>query len=155
MAPDPEVPLAQQLRNLGALSTAALRSEWQARFGKPAPSHLSHDLLRRAIAYEVQARAYGGLKPALVRRLQRLSAGQDGDPQRQPARAPSLTPGSRLFREWRGETQVVEVLTDGFAWQGQRFGSLSAIARQITGTRWSGPRFFGLDQQTRTPVEPG
>ena len=98
----------------------------------------------RAIAYEMQAKKYGGLKPAVSRQLQRIAAGlAAGEPVAIKA-ASKLKPGARLVREWNGSTHVVEVVDGGFIWNGERYSSLSAIARAITGARWSGPRFFGL-----------
>lgn len=109
------------------------------------------DLLLRALSYHVQAQTAGGLRPAAHRRLARtateLQEGKDVF-----ATSPRLRPGTRLMREWKGDTHVVEVLADGFAWRGAYYASLSAAARAITGVRWSGPRFFGL-QAKRPPSE--
>ena len=102
---------------------------------------ISRGLLIRAIAYEMQAKRYGRLKPALDRRLRMIANGSvDGDSKA----TPTLQPGARLVREWNGVSHVVEVIEGGFIWNGDRHRSLSAIARAITGARWSGPRFFGL-----------
>ena len=101
-------------------------------------------MMMRAIAYEMQAKIYGGLKPAVSRQLQRIVTGLvAGEPVTIKAIS-GLNPGARLIREWNGSTHVVEVVDDGFIWNGERHSSLSAIARSITGARWSGPRFFGL-----------
>ncbi len=99
----------------------------------------------RAIAYEMQARYYGGLKSAIVRRLDKIAGGKTGGEAKDAPRAIVLDPGARLIREWNGVTHTVDVTDDGFEWQDQRYGSLSEIAREITGARWSGPRFFGLN----------
>jgi len=136
--------LEARLGALLHLNVHTLRGIWVEEFGRPAPAHFRRDLLIRAIAYRIQERKAGGLRPATIRRLKRLAENlQDG---REPkALSPSrLLPGVRLMREWNGETHVVDVLAAGFAWRGAHYTSLSAIARAITGVRWSGPRFFGL-----------
>jgi len=110
----------------------------------------------RAIAYRMQEEAYGGLKPVTRRRLQRLAADlHAGKKSVETPRSMDLKPGTRLLREWQGETHIVDVLTKGFGWQGEVFASLSAVAVAITGTQRSGPRFFGLlDKKKRDPVDP-
>lgn len=147
--------IRQRLTALADLDTQALKKLWPDHFGIPAPKGLSADLLRRAIAYEIQARAYGGLRPATIRQLEAL-AGLRTDGRKTRPSAPRLQPGTRLLREWQGETHAVEVLTDGYAWRGQRYRSLSVIARAITGAQWSGPRFFGVrtsaEQIARNPA---
>jgi hypothetical protein len=104
----------------------------------------SRELLVRAIAYRMQGLAGGSLRPEPQRQLRRI-AQQFKEAGAATIRArPELQPGTRLVREWQGRTYDVLVLDDGFSWQGTRFRSLSAIAREITGTAWSGPLFFGL-----------
>jgi hypothetical protein len=132
------------IAELEALTSPQLRARWQQAFGRPAPKRASRDLLLRALAYRLQEQAEGCLRPATRRRLARL-AGLNGEiPKPVPPVATRLKPGSRLVREWRGEVHQVTVLDDGFDYRGARYGSLSQIARTITGTRWSGPLFFGL-----------
>lgn len=138
--------MTQRLDNITELGLAELRDEWIALFGRPAP-RLSRNLLARAIAHRTQENALGGLRPAIARRLRRLAGRIDGGGATARSAGPALKPGTRLLREWRGETQVVEVTADGFAWNRNRYRSLSAAARAITGVRWSGPRFFGLTDQ--------
>ena len=135
--------LQAEIEALQELSAPDLRARWATVLGRPAPRRVSRAVLTRAIAWELQARVYGGLKPAVLRRLQALAWPTSLEQIRQ-RRARALTPGTRLLREWQGQTHTVEVLPDGYAWQGQRFRSLSVIARTITGTHWSGPKFFGL-----------
>lgn len=139
---------------LEALDTPALRTLWGEAFGKPPPKSARRNLLLRALAYHVQERVAGGLRPATRRRLARAAEDlQDG--KEAGATPPRLRPGTRLLREWKDETHVVEVLADSFAWRGTRYSSLSAIARAITGVRWSGPRFFGLlDKRPVAGTEP-
>jgi hypothetical protein len=122
----------------------ALRAEWQRLHGMPPPAALSLDFLRRNIAYRQQADQHGGLSIALRRRLAAL-AGADAGLLPQPRTALlRIKPGSTLVREWNGRTYTVLVLEQGFELAGQRFASLSEVARHITGAHWSGPRFFGL-----------
>ncbi len=134
-------------REIGALADlprADLVKRWCGFYRAKAPKGISRRMMVRAIAYEMQAKKYGGLKPAVSRRLQRIAAGLvAGEPVAIKA-TPKLKPGARLVREWNGATHVVEVVDGGFIWNGERHSSLSAIARRITGARWSGPRFFGL-----------
>jgi hypothetical protein len=123
------------------LDVGALRSLWRERFGEPPPIR-SRDLMQRAFAEKLQEAAFG-VDVELQRRLGSLSA------RVKPGRKPSLAsktykPGSVLEKDWEGVRHRVEVVDGGFVWCGSRYGSLSAIARAITGVRWSGPRFFGL-----------
>ena len=124
-----------------ALSYADLRASYEEVFGR-APPRLSRDLLRRTIAYEIQADRFGGL-PRRVEKLLRA----DSSPSKRNSHQ-QLLPGTQLVREWEDEMQLIDVLENGFQWHGKHFGSLSAVARAITGTRWSGPRFFGLTEST-------
>ena len=101
-------------------------------------------MLVRAIAYEIQAKKFGGLKPAIGRRLRKIAEGLVVGDEVATSTKPKLNVGARLIREWNGYSHVVEVVEGGFIWNGERYTSLSAIARGITGARWSGPRFFGL-----------
>lgn len=105
----------------------------------PVPKGLSQPFLRRFLAFKLQARRHGGLPKGFEARLRAAALGE-GRP-----KSPSLRPGGRLIREWNGKPHVVEVTDDGFLWNNQRHRSLSAIACEITGARWSGPRFFGLN----------
>ena len=131
------------IRDLEAMSRKDLLPLWQQVFGGPAPKGLSQSLLRRFLAFELQARRHCGLS-AKVKRV--LEKGTDVAAQPQ---SPMLKPGGRLLREWNGVTHVVDVTDDGFVWRGETWRSLSAIAREITGAHWSGPRFFGLKYGTK------
>ena len=106
--------------------------------GSAVPKGLSKPFLRRFLAFELQARRNGGLPKGFAAKLRAAAVSE-----RRP-KSPTLRPGGRLLREWNGKTHLVEVTDDGFVWNGQCYRSLSAIAREITGARWSGPRFFGL-----------
>jgi hypothetical protein len=134
----------EALSRLPTLDIGELRQQWRGLYKTQAPPNLSRELLVRAVAYRMQELALGGLRPEPRRQLLRIAQQfkETGEP---AIRArPELKPGTRLMREWQGRTYDVLVLDDGFSWQNTRYRSLSAIARQITGTPWSGPLFFGL-----------
>jgi hypothetical protein len=126
------------LADLETMDRAGLARLWKDLIGGSVPASMSQPMQRRFLAFELQAKAEGGLPAALRARLDRIAAGEERKP------SPTLQPGARLLREWNGTTHVVDVLADGFLWNGTCHRSLSAIARAITGARWSGPRFFGL-----------
>ncbi len=136
--------LTEQVAGLEILSTADLRARWQRAYEQPAPKHASRDLLLRAVAYRLQEQAEDGLSRTALRRLAKLAGLNGGGPQPTPPPALRLKPGSRLVRGWRGKVHQVTVIEEGFDYCGTRYGSLSQIARIITGARWSGPLFFGL-----------
>jgi hypothetical protein len=135
-----------QLGALVSMPYAALRAEWRRLYGTRPPKGVSRQLLVRAIAYEIQANQLGGLKPAIERKLQKIAGQLCVGAKSIPELGPGLRPGARLIRDWNGVSHVVDVVEDGFIWNDQRHRSLSAIARAITGARWSGPRFFGLNR---------
>ncbi|WP_211115707.1 DUF2924 domain-containing protein [Azospirillum argentinense] len=130
--------------DLRTLSLDDLRLEWGRRLGRPAPACRSREILAGLIAWELQEQVHGGLTADTRRRLTRLAGTFERNPDHRPAPTLSLSPGTVLSREWRGVHHQVRVLEDGFEHQGERFTSLSPIARRITGTAWSGPKFFGL-----------
>jgi hypothetical protein len=129
----------RELATLAELDRTALLEHWCKAFGPDAPPPRSRALIAKAIAYDVQVKAFGGLS-ARTRRSLRAAAKADCSSalNKLPSR------GTRLVREWNGALHEVEVLEDGYLWRGARHRSLSAIARAITGAKWSGPRFFGL-----------
>jgi hypothetical protein len=131
--------LATEIAALATLSAPALRGRWATTFGRPAPRRLSRQVLLRALTWHLQADRFGGVSASSRRRL-----ADGGRSEQAPRAAVTVTPGTTLLRDWQGETHRVEVLADGFRWRGERYRSLSVIATRITGTRWSGPRFFGL-----------
>jgi hypothetical protein len=134
----------EALSRLLTLDIGELRQQWRGLYKTQAPRHFSRELLVRAVAFRMQELARGGLRPEPQRQLRRI-AQQFKDIGAAKIRArPELKPGARLVREWQGRTYDVLVLDDGFSWQGTRYRSLSAIARKITGTPWSGPLFFGM-----------
>lgn len=135
--------LAEELAALPDLPLDDLKRRWRDLYGAPPPSRLGRALIVRAIAYRLQEQAFGGLKPATHRRLAR--AAEEIGTGRSPSAPPvTIKPGTRLLREWQGVTHEVIVLEDGVRYCGETWASLSAVAREITGARWSGPRFFGL-----------
>lgn len=130
--------MTPEIKDIEAMDRTALIAVWSEVFGTPVPKRLSSPFLRRFLAYEVQARQFGGLPKGFAEKLARVTREQID------TRCSALKPGGRLIREWNGVTHAVDVIEGGFLWDGQRHSSLSAIARAITGARWSGPRFFGL-----------
>ncbi len=137
-------PPAPQSSVLIRLSPSALRALWQDIFGKPAPLHAQRELLINCLTYRLQEQASGGLRAATRRQLIKLA--QDLAAGTAPVLLDTsrIKPGTRLVREWQGNTHEVLVVENGFRYRDQQYGSLSEIARLITGTRWSGPVFFGL-----------
>jgi hypothetical protein len=136
------------LEALSDLSPDQLRKEWR-RLYRSQPPRLSRDLLVRAIAYRIQELRYGGLSRATSRKLAALVQARRSDAEVAPESAQRIRAGARLVREWNGRTHTVTVAEEGFTYAGRNYRSLSAIARQITGARWSGPRFFGLAPKRR------
>ena len=141
------IDIAKALARLSELTIFELRGEWRRLHRMPPPMRLSRDLLVRGITYKLQERAYGGLSTATARKLEQAGADPLSRGSAKPAPPISLRPGTRLVREWRGVTHMVLIHADGIEWRGQRYRSLSVVARKITGARWSGPRFFGLRQR--------
>ena len=131
------------LTALQAMDLAALRREWCRRHGTP-PPRLSRDLLLRDLAYTLQADASGGVSKALRRRLRTLAKAVAETGCLASTHGPPVRAGTRLVRAWHGRTYVVTATENGFTYEGETYGSLSAIAQRITGAHWSGPRFFGL-----------
>ena len=136
--------LAAQLATIPELTLAELRQRWAALVAKPLP-RVRRTLLALALAWELQAQVHGGLAPLVQRRLAQLA----GDRTRKPPRA-----GTRLVREWKGHLHTVTIDAEQqIHWNGRHWNSLSEVARAITGTRWSGPAFFGLKQgQSQGPA---
>jgi Protein of unknown function (DUF2924) len=131
-----------ELARLPALGAEQLKDRWRALYGTEPPPRISEDLLRRAVAYRIQERTLGSLKPSTRRLLQRIA--EDASRSRSAITASKLRPGAVLIREWRGTSHQVTVLEDGVLFRGKRHRFLSEVARKITGNRWSGPLFFGL-----------
>ncbi len=140
--------VAREVSRLFELPLPELRSEWHRWHPeRQMPARLSRDLLVRTIGWKLQEQVYGCSPPALTRKLERLAAQLERSGTLDIEREANLKPGTALVREWRGETYRVTATHDGFLYEGRPFESLSEVARAITGTRWSGPRFFGLKQR--------
>ncbi len=144
--------VAARLAHLPSLALAGLRSEWKTQFGKDPPPVRSRDILRQLIAWQLQADAFGGLDTKTERHLQSIALQLERDGNYEPKIRRDLTVGIELTREWKGAVHKVTVVPDGFRYLGKNYASLSDIARTITGTRWSGPRFFGLEQKAKRKI---
>jgi hypothetical protein len=134
----------QQLAQLPKLSRDELHGLWLENFGKPAHPKLRRQLLIPVLAYRIQERAFGALSPSVRKQLRQVAAlaAESGS----KGRRKQIKPGTKLLRQWHGEAHEVWVTPEGFLYRGTPFKTLSEIARHITGTRWSGPMFFGLRQ---------
>jgi hypothetical protein len=147
--------LGKRLAALAELDYSELRVEWRRLYRAHPPKKMSRDLLELGVAWKLQEKALGGFGASLKRRLADLAQTMATRGDLVEARAVTLRPGARLVREWHGETHEIVVLEDGYCWRGERWRSLSAIARAITGTQWSGPRFFGLNKAAKPVLRPG
>jgi hypothetical protein len=141
----PAVDIAAEVLRLESLPLDQLREDWRRLHQTPPPKRLSRDILLRGITYKMQETAFGGLSKAILRKLQTSAPSEESTAKKRRPR-PSFKPGTRLVREWHGVTHTVVILADGVEWCGQRYRSLSVVAREITGAHWSGPRFFGLNE---------
>jgi len=144
-----EAEIEQQIAKLEAMSLLQLREEWLERFGAQAPRLKGRELLVRVLAFRIQADAFGDHSPAARRKLTQLASILAKDPKAALFPTPSLRPGIVLTREWKGIVHKVLVQHQGFHYADKSYGSLSDVARAITGTQWSGPRFFGIEQRVR------
>lgn len=159
MAPGSTGPetLEDEIAHLRGLDLAGLKARWRSVTGRKAAAHVPKHLLQRMLAYRLQADVLGDLDKATVRYLEKIAGGEGSQPRaNEPLPIPgtdALRPGTVLMREWEGVQHRVMALQEGFAWNGSTYRSLSHVARAITGTRWSGPRFFGTGKTpTRDPV---
>jgi hypothetical protein len=148
-----------EIAHLRGLDLRGLRSRWQSVFGSAAPVHLTRHLLFSVIAYRLQADRFGDLDHATRQVLDRTAAKEAGPSMAArlanlDQKRTELVPGTVLVRERDRQSQRVMVMADGFAWNGQTYDSLSKVAFAITGTKWNGPRFFGLrDKEDRAAIE--
>jgi hypothetical protein len=136
--------ISTKLQELPRLPKPALLALWEELFVQPAHPRLRRNLMIPILAYRIQEQAYGGLKPSTRKYLQKLAADLDQNRNTPSPVAPQLKAGTKLLRQFQGEMHEVRVGEEGLEYRGRRYESLSEIARQITGTRWSGPLFFGL-----------
>ena len=136
--------LAAEIAALGSMTYTDLRFAWRRLHRAHPPKKLSRDLLELGVAWKLQERVLGGLSATTKRQLDELARTLATKSDLAKTRRVSLRPGARLVRVWGGETHEILVVEDGFVWRGKTWRSLSVIAREMTGTHWSGPRFFGL-----------
>ena len=154
-----ETSVEDEIAHLRGLDLKGLRARWQSVFQRPPPDRLPRHLLFAIIAYRIQVDRFGDLDHETTQVLDRTDSKDTGTAM--SARLVSfdqkrteLTPGTVLVREWDRQSQRVMVMSDGFAWNGQTYDSLSKVAFAITGTKWNGPRFFGLrDKEDRSATE--
>jgi Protein of unknown function (DUF2924) len=137
------------LERLEGMNRQELKAFWTKRFGGEALNSRATDLLRRRIAWRLQEERIGGLSGQMKRRLRELARGFEKDSAHKPIARRSVQTGTVLSREWKGRVHTVQVRNDGFIYNGNHYKGLSKIAREITGTRWSGPLFFGLRKPAR------
>jgi hypothetical protein len=137
----------QELKRLTDMNTSDLRAEWRKRFGCKPASRLSKDLMVRTIAYKIQEKVFGGLSKAARKKLKNYRRQIQTGGTIAVATDIRIKPGTKLVREWNGQVHTVVALDKGFEYQGQQFVSLTKIANEITGSHWSGPRFFGLKKR--------
>ena len=133
-----------RLDSLPKHGKANLRDLWQELFKTSPSPKLRRDLMVRILAHRLQEQAFGALGGASHRRLRELARTFETDPNAGIPSVPGIKPGTRLVRQWREQVHVVNIEEKGYEYKGVRYESLSEIARLITGTRWSGPLFFGL-----------
>lgn len=133
-----------RIKQLPGEPRPALLALWNELFKGSPPKQVRKEVLIKFLAYRIQEQAYGGLSPFARKRLTELARQLENNPNAELSGAPRIKPGTRLVRDWRGKSHCVTVLQGGYEYAGKHFASLSQIARLITGTRWSGPLFFGL-----------
>ena len=144
----------EDLDALSGLDKSSLGLEWEETFGHPPPKYMRRDILVRALAHETQLEAACGMPAGLVRQLERAArtmreskTSTSASDHHRSTSAVTIKPGTRLLRDWQGVTHEVIILENGIQYRDREWNSLSAVAREITGTRWSGPLFFGLKGQ--------
>jgi hypothetical protein len=145
----------EQLSTLAGLDLAGLRRAWMEEMGRQAPSGLGRDFLMRYLAYRLQAQAHGDIDRSSKCALEKIANGDLGPLETPRGPGANLKPGTVLVREYKGKMHQVTVLEEGYAWQGQTYASLSAVARAITQTNWNGFVFFGLRQATSREIDNG
>jgi len=143
-----------KISKLPTATRAELLAMWMAALGERPQFRVSRELLACALAWHLQERKFGGLKPATRRRLRVIAGAQQRKhTARSLPRPINLRPGTVIIKQWRGAQHMAMVLADGFQYQGKVYRSLSQLAREITGTRWNGPAFFGLRKSNGRAAE--
>ena len=150
-------PIEDEIAHLRGLDLKGLRARWLSVFKRPPLAHLGRHLLFSIIAYRIQADRFGDLDRETKQLLDRTEAMESGSAMSArlvgfDQKRTELTPGTVLVREWNRQSQRVMVMADGFAWKGNSYDSLSKVAFAITGTKWSGPRFFGMRDKGDRPA---
>jgi hypothetical protein len=153
----PEPSIEDEIAQLSDLDFKGLRARWQSIFQRSPPAHLPRHLLFAVLAFRIQADRFGDLDRETRKVLDRTNANESGLAMADRLKSldrkrTDLTPGTVLVREWDRKSHRVMVLADGFAWNGQSYDSLTKVAFAITGTRWNGPRFFGLRGKQAPPA---
>jgi len=143
--------ISNQISHLHTLSRRELLDLWRTLYGRVAPPAIRREILVPFLAYKIQENAYGGLKPATRAGLRRMARSLERNPSSKPLIRPRIKPGTRLFRQWRGQMHEVFVTQAGYEYRGVGYRSLSEIARKVTGVRWSGPAFFRLNEAKSVP----
>ncbi len=148
-----EAEVEWEIAKIERMSLIELREAWLKRFGKAAPKLKGRDLLIRVLAFRLQADVFGDHSPEVKRKLAHLASVLAKDPKATLFPTPSLKPGIVLTREYRGVVHRALVLTGGYLYDEKTYASLTDIARTITGSNWSGPRFFGIEQRVRRQIK--
>jgi hypothetical protein len=143
--------IAAEVAALALLSHRELRLAWRRYYKTYPPKFVNRNVIEVGVAWKIQERAFGGLGAATKRQLDALADELETKSDIKRPKRVQLRPGARLVRDWHGETHEVLVTEDGFQWRGRTWRSLSLIAKEITGTQWSGPRFFGLAGSMKKP----
>ena len=156
----PRASIEDEIAHLRGLNLTGLRARWQSVFQRPPLPHVPRHLLFAVLAFQIQADRFGGLDYETRKVLDRADPKQSdpamaGRLESLDRKRADLTPGTVLVREWDRQSHRVMVMADGFAWNGQTYDSLTKVAFAITGTRWNGPRFFGLRDKPAKPVLEG
>lgn len=139
--------ISREIAGLLQLGRPDLKQRWRDLYGTEPPQKISRNLLLRAVAYRIQERELGGIKPSTRRLLEQVANELDGRRPKRVARRARVPAGTVLLREWQGRSHHVTVLDEGVLYQRKRYRSLSEVAQVITGARWSGPLFFGLKRR--------
>ena len=141
--------MERKLSKLERMNLGELKQYWVQELGDAAPVTRAEDFLRRQLAWKLQAAVEGDLSTSTKRRLQDLAKAFEKDSGHQPAARSSVQSGMTLTRNWQGKLHTVQVRNGGYLYKGKHYRGLSKIAREITGTRWSGPLFFGLRKPSK------
>jgi hypothetical protein len=140
--------IANEITTLAGKNKTQLLLLWKENFSQDPPNHLRKELMVSILAYRIQEKEYGGLSNNARNRLRDIARTLDSERSSRKRPPSSLKAGTRLVRSWQGVVHEVAVLDNGFEYRSQSYGNLSAIAREITGTRWSGPLFFGIRKKS-------